>query len=192
MPRGRGRKSRFAPDQRFGLLRTVRRGEDILAPSGASATWECVCDCGKVCVIRARCLATGNTKSCGCRRGYRKSSPDAPFREVVYFYRRNAQLRKLEFSLSDDQFKEMILKNCYWCDSEPSIFRKTGFAELIHGGVDRLNPMEGYTPTNCVPCCQICNWMKSNMTAEGFMDQISKIASRHGIAKLMTNWNQTG
>jgi len=179
-----GSTSKIQLGERFGLLSVRCAKGHLRRATYTESLWECVCDCGQVTVVRGRCLLSGDTKSCGCRRGYRRSSPDAPFNEVLYFYRRNAAIRKLDFSLSEGEFKDLILKDCYWCGSAPSIFKKTGFAELVHGGVDRLDPNEGYTVANSVPCCQTCNWMKSNMTKDSFVEHIQKIASRI-IAKIL-------
>lgn len=33
---------------------------------GRYITWKCICDCGNEVKVRASCLASGNTKSCGC------------------------------------------------------------------------------------------------------------------------------
>ena len=42
-------------------------------------------------------------------------------------------------------------------------------------GVDRIDSNKGYTKDNCVPCCKICNQMKSNIDIGTFLTQISKI-----------------
>ena len=38
------------------------------------------------------------------------------------------------------------------------------------------NNLLGYTVENCLPCCQICNGAKSDMTYEEFMSWIQDIA----------------
>jgi hypothetical protein len=46
-----------------------RRFGRLLALGAASAgpvCWHCVCDCGKECIVEARCLSQGATRSCGC------------------------------------------------------------------------------------------------------------------------------
>jgi hypothetical protein len=47
---------------RFGRLIAVSR-----AKSGSDgARWNCLCDCGRECVVRASKLRSGHTRSCGC------------------------------------------------------------------------------------------------------------------------------
>lgn len=63
--------------QRFGKLR-VTGFAGYFAPSmGAplNAYWTCRCDCGKEMLrIKATSLTSGNTKSCGCIKGKKRSS----------------------------------------------------------------------------------------------------------------------
>jgi hypothetical protein len=55
---------------RFGRFVVSRRAGSITAPGPKFAsikpTWECVCDCGTVKVLRADVLKGGETVSCGC------------------------------------------------------------------------------------------------------------------------------
>lgn len=48
---------------RFGLL-TVIEKDNI--KKGTGSYWKCKCDCGGYITTSARCLKTGDTKSCGC------------------------------------------------------------------------------------------------------------------------------
>ena len=56
-------------NQRFGKL-------VVLKEAGRNAhkkvMWECICDCGGTVTASAGALITGNTKSCGCCKGYIK------------------------------------------------------------------------------------------------------------------------
>lgn len=167
------------PGIRFGKLVVRRRTGTDVRPGGTIPLWECVCDCGKVCIVRGTALRKKETRSCGCMRDYQKNSPDAPLNEVIAFYKVNAKLRSIQFQLSKEEFRTLITKNCHWCGDPPSIFRKTGFAELLHGGVDRLDPNKDYTVENCVPSCKVCNWMKSNLGVSQFIEHLHKIVRRH-------------
>lgn len=41
--------------------------ERILSSGTKKVLWKCLCDCGNETIVTAGALATGNTKSCGCR-----------------------------------------------------------------------------------------------------------------------------
>lgn len=52
---------------RYGRLRVLYRASDIVAPSGRRrVAWQCECDCGRMCIVRAEALRNGETRSCGC------------------------------------------------------------------------------------------------------------------------------
>lgn len=51
-------------------------------------------------------------------------------------------------------------------------------------GVDRIDSNKGYTKDNCVPCCKICNQMKSNIDIGTFLTQISKIYNFKNVQRL--------
>jgi hypothetical protein len=55
---------------------------------------------------------------------------------------------------------------CRYCGVIPSV------------GVDRLINSEGYTCTNSVPCCSICNSMKSRLSESEFYQHLEKIHAR--------------
>jgi len=49
--------------QRFGRLLVIKRAG---SNKQKTATWECLCDCGKMVVMAANNLQSGNSRSCGC------------------------------------------------------------------------------------------------------------------------------
>lgn len=53
--------------QRFGRL-IVKRFHSKKPDSSLSALWECLCDCGKICIVKSGHLTQGGTRSCGCLR----------------------------------------------------------------------------------------------------------------------------
>lgn len=56
--------------KRFGKLVVISRAPDHIIPTSGNRDimWNCICDCGKKCVIRGTNLRNGNTRSCGCTR----------------------------------------------------------------------------------------------------------------------------
>lgn len=98
---------------------------------------------------------------------------------VRYGYKLGANKRNLKFLLTDEEFKEIIYKNCFYCGSEP-IHKNPANTKILEGsfkinGIDRVNPKLGYIKSNCVPCCSNCNEMKMDRTLEEFKNQVSKI-----------------
>lgn len=78
-----------------------------------------------------------------------------------YQYRANS--KSLEFSLSKEQFNDMITKDCTYCGIPNA------------NTLDRIDSLKGYTIDNVTPCCIKCNMMKSKWTTDEFISHITKI-----------------
>lgn len=54
----------------FGRLEVLKRSPELRrSPCGStSPIWVCRCSCGTVCLVEARSLLQGRTRSCGCLR----------------------------------------------------------------------------------------------------------------------------
>lgn len=88
------------------------------------------CDCGNEKVILGSLVVSGNTKSCGCLSLEVKKSKLLPgnigiIRQVILGYKRHAKGRGFNFYLSEEQVKEIISNNCYYCGSPPSNIKIT-------------------------------------------------------------------
>lgn len=59
--------------------------------------------------------------------------------------------RGYSMELQYEDFKEMVLKPCYYCTSQK---------DNEVNGIDRVDNSKGYTKENCVSSCQTCNRMK--------------------------------
>lgn len=57
------RRTKNLTGQKFGRLLVL--GWPAERPDGSWAIWECLCDCGRLCLVRSRYLRDG-TRSCGC------------------------------------------------------------------------------------------------------------------------------
>lgn len=88
---------------------------------------------------------------------------------------------RIKNKLSFDDFKELIVKNCYYCGSEPELkkyIRNNKYAKseyLYANGLDRINSDGDYELKNVVPCCKKCNSMKGVLKQFGFFKHVKKI-----------------
>ena len=112
--------------------------------------------------------------------GKRRESLEAHYK----IYQRSARLKKLKFELSEEEFKELVAKPCYYCD----IVDEKGF-----NGIDRTNQSVGYIQSNlsisdgwttersqvgnCVSCCAMCNWLKGSLDSATFIKRMQHIYS---------------
>ena len=107
----------------------------------------------------------------------------APRNCVKYSYISGAEERGYSFTLSDQEFDNLIFGNCFYCGQEPvenkSDIRlnKTNLP-FKRNGIDRLNNELGYTKENCVTSCSKCNKMKSDLNYEEFIQHIHKIVNK--------------
>lgn len=73
--------------------------------------------------------------------------------------------RDIKFNLTYEEFITFWQKPCYYCGSE---------IETI--GIDRVDNKKDYDMENLIPCCWICNRMKSDLSQEDFISHCKKIS----------------
>jgi hypothetical protein len=162
--------------------------------------WEVQCDCGKVFLdsptrIMDRPSKPGK-KSCGCMR-------EAAYKAAAQKTRRydpvisSARMR-WKRSYPDakwETYYSLSRQYCHYCGSPPRLTwnksdsyksnpsgRRKRFSAVqiengnfTHNGLDRIDSSKGHTDDNCVPCCYICNSMKSDMPYEEFRNHIKQV-----------------
>jgi hypothetical protein len=162
--------------QKFGSLLVIKR----IGEKYKSTKYKCLCDCGNEITILTENLIRHNKqfiKSCGCQQKKTK----IPWVSSIYNdYKRGALDRKLEFDLSIKDFEFLVFQDCFYCGSSLSnSWKKPDMKkELKYNGIDRVDNNKGYNIENCVPCCRICNSMKSKMKKDDFLNHIIKIYDR--------------
>jgi hypothetical protein len=161
--------------QKFGMLTPISYNEDF-------KKWLCECDCGRETLREAFMLRRrlGKNKSCGCQafnHGKRKPDNWAPKQRIWLAYKRGAERRKLEFTLSREEFLKLIQQNCHYCGSEPiNKCPSIGYdLHFVYNGIDRIDNEKGYITDNCVPCCKICNQTKLDTSLEEWKAWIKKV-----------------
>lgn len=142
--------------------------------------WSVQCDCGVKKEVMPCNLRNGETVSCGCFLDSKISEFGmTKLRELFGTYRYNAKKKGLEFDLTIEIFKELVSKNCIYCDAAPVVrnkkLKKGRIGQLPCNGVDRKNNSIGYTIDNSAPCCPKCNMMKKDLKYDEFLIHIGKI-----------------
>ena len=152
--------------------------------------WVCKCICGNFTLAEARKLETGLRKSCGCLNG-RKTIRERPealtreekgFRDLEKRYRNHGP----EFSLSTEEFRNLIKSRCFYCGIEPmQTYVMPGKVNncdvkytFFYNGIDRKYSNAGYTSENSVPCCFVCNQAKNDTPINVFVDWIKRVSAR--------------
>jgi hypothetical protein len=138
--------------------------------------WECVCDCGNVALVASGPLRFGSSRSCGCFLG--TLSATAAMEALLRNYKGGAKTRGLHWGLTREQFFELTHQDCTYCGRAPAsivnVNRKSGKkgvgATYVYNGIDRMDNSLGYEPSNCLPCCKICNLAKRDMARAEFIE----------------------
>lgn len=81
-------------------------------------------------------------------------------------YRGQSKRRGLVFELARPDFDSLVLGDCHYCGSAGP------------GGIDRQDSTLGYTLSNCVSCCAVCNTAKNDLSLDQFYAWIRKVAAR--------------
>ena len=188
--------------QRFDKLIVVRRAENLPLPpfSGKSGKrqrsrvqWLCRCDCGNERTVSIDYLIRkGSVKSCGCskydprRTLYNFKNPlpaGRAARNIVFAtYRTSARRRGFSWELTGEQFDEITGQDCHYCGCPPSSVKRNPYrnsSEWTYNGIDRVDSSVGYTPENVVPCCEICNKAKRDLSYGEFMAWIARLTEYH-------------
>jgi hypothetical protein len=82
-------------------------------------------------------------------------------------YKKRANKKNISFELTNDQFKKLIVRDCYICGKEAT--------ENNCNGIDRFDNDIGYTLENSKSCCTECNFSKKNFDYNVFLNQCLKI-----------------
>lgn len=104
----------------------------------------------KICKTCNNHNTTQDNKRIGRIRNYRNER----YRNISQFYKDyilSARNRNYTIGLEFNDFKTMVLSECYYCQY---------IKEDEVNGIDRLDNTIGYEKDNCVPCCETCNMMK--------------------------------
>jgi len=97
-----------------------------------------------------------------------------------------AKKRNVPFDLTIDEFRLITSNPCHYCGVLPyklvrSIcpsFNKhmNDWGNYIYNGIDQKIAGGGYVIDNVLPCCEICNWAKSDRTYEKFIAYLDRLA----------------
>lgn len=120
------------------------------------------------------------TKSCRNCRMMKKGESGS--NRLYSIYKRHANTHKREFTLELEKFRILTTSNCFYCNAIPknrisnsNPGKISYWGEYVYNGIDRVDNSIGYITENCVPCCEICNWAKSNKGIKEFEKYIINI-----------------
>jgi hypothetical protein len=98
----------------------------------------------------------------------KQESISVEVKEVWRSVQRSASLRKRLFTLSQEDFEQLVIQPCYYC----------GFYSMHRFvGIDRIDNNKGYILENCIPACKMCNLIKNADHPNAFLDKVDMICA---------------
>ncbi len=180
---------------KFNRLHAIEFSHFKIENSGRRrAVWIFECECGALIKTVGTSVSSGNRKSCGCMKKEKliarmklkkKPNQESVRNELFARYKREARYRKLPFVLSKKSFMRLIAEPCHYC-GEGFEGRHTvswNSDVLIYNGIDRKNPLLGYSSRNCVTCCKTCNMAKNKLSYFDFLSLVERIHKHRFINK---------
>lgn len=172
--------------RRFGKWTVLSRTENY---KGRAPQWICRCDCGLEKTVSGRSLTQGWSKGCMSCRKLPKDLGN--LRQRLYLYKKGAQKRGLEWSLTEEQTFKLFKGNCSYCGREPyqSVKRYaygkhgTVSSSTLYNGIDRIDNDRGYVQDNVQSCCGECNFAKHKLSESHFLNLVKMIYD-HRIKKV--------
>lgn len=173
------RKTEDLTGKKFGKLTVI----GLTKSDQGHIRWACKCDCGKALMVRASHLKRREVESCGCMSGVRSKkwgNGESEKRHAYSSCKGRAVKGFLSWELTYEEFLKLASLPCYYCGSPPSnvmkgYWTKEEGEDFIYQGIDRADNDRGYTTSNCVPCCIVCNKAKSNKSHVEFLAWIIKV-----------------
>lgn len=162
--------------------------------------WNVKCSCGNEKILHGNVMVSGGVLSCGCllKERYaelgeitrkRNSLPkgEAALNTLFANYKLRAINKELQFNLTKQEFKTLVIENCEYCGSEPNnlMKKKTMNGGMVYNGIDRVDNSLGYVKSNCITACEICNKAKRDLTIEEFITWIQRITQSNSWKKLI-------
>lgn len=126
---------------------------------------------------RYRAQPPSTCKKCAHTERKKLSDIDLTVNSVFRFYKGGAKARGIDFTLTEQDLKELVFSPCFYCGSPPLSYFTTNRLvkhKLPYQGIDRQDNNCGYTVANVVACCKICNYAKRKMTTKEFVEFVSR------------------
>jgi hypothetical protein len=197
----RGKAERLCLSKSLGIDYTNKRIGSLVFEYRLSSKeqrgvlWRAKCDCGRQIDIVSSRVQNQKHPSCGCMRpvAFSKNPKLRTLENRLRMYKQRAKRDCIGWSLTDEEFFDIIQQNCSYCgqspDNEINAYKtsrheqvRSHAAQQQHkrgaikvNGVDRINSMLGYFVMNCVPCCRYCNYAKRERSHDDFMQWINRL-----------------
>lgn len=153
---------------------------------GYRVYWKAICHCGNETVVRSDSLRNGSCKSCKKCDIQKRPAWDSIYKRGFQILKNGAKSRGLIVEIDLEDFITFSQMPCHWCGKPPYdkryLYSRRRYSRgedadefAYMSGIDRIDSALGYTLTNSVSCCTMCNKMKTDFSAEEFLRKVVEI-----------------
>ena len=171
----RSYKPKLKEGDRYSNLVAIKYLEHRKIGNSINSFWLFKCDCGNYCSYKdinfRRKIVSSCNKNCKLKRKFENDA----FERLYRTYKNKAKYRNLSFTLTKEEFKNITINNCFYCNVSPSNICKERLTSYKYSGIDRIDNTKGYHLNNCKPCCKQCNIAKNNMNIKDFKQWILRL-----------------
>lgn len=161
------------------LGKLLIQSKNIRTDKHYNVYWNCLCDCGKKCVVSGTCLRSKNTRSCGCIK--REEASNRTWRgcgevSATLFCRtkNSARIRNIEFNITIEDMWNQYLKQggkCNISGENITLIKKGNIKDIANqtASLDRIDSKKGYTVDNIQWVHKIIQRMKMDIVQDTFI-----------------------
>lgn len=81
------------------------------------------------------------------------------------------------WDLTEAQFDSITAQECHYCHTAPQTTQAAKSGDFIYNGLDRKDNDVGYTRSNAVACCTMCNRAKGTTPYDQFLAWLAKFSA---------------
>ena len=142
-------------------------------------------------------LVSGRSKQCRvCADRARRNQPEyttgsekSYLLKALKAYQRGARKFKRVWELTDEEAFRHFTSPCFYCGlsatpgavAKSSRLSRSAVADVDYIGIDRVDSRKGYTLSNTLPCCKICNQAKNSLTLDQFFAWMRRAGNYSGV-----------
>ncbi len=179
------KKAKLLEGKRFNEFKILKVYKHKKAfKSGRARACLVQCSCGNKLIHSLTLIQRGTPSRCNkCRAKYvgnkhRLNSHRAGKNRVLARYKSMAKKRGLSWNLSNNFAINLFEAECFYCGTKGSMHYTEKNNDWAYNGIDRKNNKLGYSESNCVSCCKLCNRTKWTLSDKEFIDLAKTIAKR--------------
>jgi hypothetical protein len=142
---------------RYGRLVVIGFGPRVTSGDRTHITWRCLCDCGRIKIVRANDLSSGATTSCGCFKGQvisRRNVEKATHRDTksIEYIAWGSMKRRCSDNPSSKWYADYFQRGIRVCERwqvYENFLADMGRRPLGGYSLDRIDNDGDYEPSNC-------------------------------------------